>query len=223
MCDRLVIPDREEVEKEIVVSNRWWTFSTRFNVAVTDRVPAARVHARQSEGVMLRWGFIPGASEKTAAPPGEPRVASEQLDSDAQYRPAWLSGQRCIVPVAGFYVWQRAAAGHRQPFYVRMVNRCVFALAAVWDRFVTETDDVIESCAVVMVPANELLAEIDNTGGQMPAILSRDAYEGWLQGTPAVARSLLRTCLAERLVTHAVGPHVNFAQYDDPRLIRPIG
>jgi len=42
----------------------------------------------------------------------------------------WLYGQRCIVPLAGFYIWQRTEAGYRQPFYVRLVNRPVFGVAA---------------------------------------------------------------------------------------------
>jgi len=42
---------------------------------------------------------------------------------------------------------------------------------------VTDEDDVIEGCAIVTVPPNSLLAEIDNTCGQMPVILHRDAYQ----------------------------------------------
>jgi len=222
MCERLVVPDREEVERELVVTNRWWTFSTRFNVAVAQRVPAARVHSGQTEGVMLRWGLIPAVTDRQQRPRGEPQVAIAAIDAAPGYRSVWLNGQRCIVPVAGFYVWQRSDAGHRQPFYVRLVNRAVFGLAAIWDRFVTDADDVIESCALIMVPANGLLAEIDTDAAQMPAILDRDAYEAWLQGKPGNVRELLQTFPAERMVTHAVGPHVNFTEYDDPRLIRPI-
>ncbi len=34
----------------------------------------------------------------------------------------------------GFYTWQLTWQGHRQPFFVRLVNRPVFGVAAVWDR-----------------------------------------------------------------------------------------
>ena len=57
---------------------------------------------------------------------------------------------------------------------------------------------------------------------QMPVILHRDAYQTWLNGRPAQAKSLLDTYPPERMVTHAVGPHVNFLEYDDASLIRPI-
>jgi len=223
MCERIVIPDQVEVEQELAVNNAWWTFSTRFNVAATHSVPAARMHDKESEGVMMRWGLVPAATKSTEVGRGAPSVGSTAIEGSEKYRTVWLYGQRCIVPLAGFYIWNRSSAGHRQPFYVRLVNRPVFGVAALWDRFVTDDDDVIEGCALVTVPANTLLAEIDNTSRQMPVILHRDNYQTWLSGRPAQARDLLQTYPPERMLTHAVGPHVNFLEYDDPSLIRPIG
>jgi putative SOS response-associated peptidase YedK len=220
MCERIVIPDREEVEQELSVNNPWWTFSTRFNVAATQSVPAARMHDKESEGVMMRWGFVPSTAKGPEFGPGTASVRSAAIESSEDYRTVWLYGQRCIVPLAGFYVWQRTEAGYRQPFYVRLVNRPVFGVAALWDRVVTDDDDVIEGCAIVTVPPNSLLAEI--AGGQMPAILNRDTYQTWLNGRPAQARDVLHSYPPERMLTHAVGPHVNFLEYDDPSLIRPI-
>jgi putative SOS response-associated peptidase YedK len=222
MCERIVIPDRQEVEQELSVNNAWWSFATHFNVAATQSVPVARMHDKESEGVMMRWGLIPAATRGPDFGPGTPRIGSTSIETSEEYRTVWLYGQRCIVPLAGFYVWQLTAAGHRQPFYVRLVNRPVFGVAALWDRFVTEDDDVIEGCALVTVPANALLAEIDNTCGQMPVILQRDNYQTWLNGRPAQAKALLHAYSPERMLTHAVGPHVNFLEYDDASLIRPI-
>jgi putative SOS response-associated peptidase YedK len=123
--------------------------------------------------------------------------------------------------VAGFYVWQRAPQGFRRPFYVRLVNRRVFGVAAVWSRAVTLDDDVIESCALVMVAANRLMTEIDNVGRRMPAILTRESYQVWLTASPDEARGLLRTYPSSRMLSHPVSPRVNHLKYDDPALIRP--
>jgi putative SOS response-associated peptidase YedK len=221
MCERIVIPDQVEVEQEISVSKRWWTFSTRFNVAATHSVPTARMHEKESEGVMMRWGLVLSSTKPNEVGPGAPSVESEEIEG-SQYRSVWVYGQRCIVPLAGFYVWKRTTAGHRQPFYVRLVNRPVFGVAALWDRFVTDDDDVIEGCALLTVPANELIADHGRADSRMPAILHRDGYQGWLSGRPAQARELLQAYPAERMLTHAVGPRVNFLKYDDPSLIRPI-
>jgi len=58
---------------------------------------------------------------------------------------------------------------------------------------VTDDDEVVESCALLTVPANPLLAEIDNTTGQMPAILRREDYDTWLRSRVAEASGLLET------------------------------
>ncbi len=221
MYERLVIPDQEEVEQEISVAHRWWTFTARFNVAPSQSVPIVRMHNGESEAVMMRWGFVPSPVKGAVTKLGAAHINLRILETSKDFGQAWLHSQRCIIPLAGFYVWQRASKGFRQPYYVRLVNRPVFGAAAVWARAVTMDDDVIESCALIMVPANKLMAEIDNVGGKMPAILSHDEYETWLAATPARARTLLRSYPSTRMVSHAVSPRVNLLNLDDPELIRP--
>jgi putative SOS response-associated peptidase YedK len=217
-----VIPDRAEVERELSVANPWWQFSVRYNVGVPESIPVARMHERESEGVMMRWGFVPSLAKGNVALGGRSHVRDDALVSSEDVRTAWLFGQRGIVPLAGFYVWQRTQAGYRQPFYVRLVNRLVFGVAVVWDRSVTDDDDVVESCALVTVPANPLLAEIDNsTTGQMPAILRREDYDTWLRSSVAEASRLLGTYPQTRMVSHPVAPHVNHLEFDEPWLIQP--
>jgi putative SOS response-associated peptidase YedK len=221
MCKRLVIPEQEEAEKEISVGQRWWRFSVRFNVAVTHRVPVARMHELDTEGVMMRWGFVPNPDERREDDVGTAFVRSDALLDSRDYRKAWLYGQRCVVPLAGFYKWHLTEAGVWQPFYVRLVNRSVFGVAGLWERTVIDGEDVIDSCALLTVPANPLIAEIDDQHRQMPAILHQDDYHAWLTSASARAQSLLRPYPLERMVTHPVGPWVNYLEYDEPELIRP--
>jgi putative SOS response-associated peptidase YedK len=222
MCKRLVIPEQEDAEKEISVMHPWWKFSVRFNVAVTQRVPVARLHDRETEGVMMRWGFVPSPEEEDNRRLGAALVRSDAVLGSHDYRKAWLYGQRCLVPLAGFYIWHLTAAGVRQPFYVRLVNRTVFGVAALWERTVIDNDDVIESCALMTVPANPLLAEIEDRSRQMPAILRQEDYHTWLTANAAQAQALLQPYPRDWMVTHPVSPLVNYLKYDDPLLIRPV-
>lgn len=221
MSDRVVIPDRTAAERDLSVTQPWWEFTVRFNVALSQKLPVARVHGRELEGVMMRWGLVPSSAKGDVTRGTCARVPSNALLSSEHFRTAWLHGQRGIVPLAGFYVWQRTQAGYRQPHYVRLVNRLVFGVAVVWERSVTDDDDVIESCALVTVPANPLLAEIDNTTGQMPAILRRDNYDSWLRSNVTEANGLLETYPQTRMVSHPVAPHVNDLELDEPWLIQP--
>ena len=220
MTQRLVIPSREEVGGELSVARSWWQFSVRFNVAISQSVPVARMHERESEGVVMRWGL----AQKTAC--GSVNftnwglVRRDALKSVQNLHRMWTYGQRGIVPLAGFYMWQRAPAGHQQPHYVRLVNRPVFGVAALWER-AEAGEEVVESCALVTVDANRLLAEIDPATPQMPAILRSEDYEAWLSSSSDQAHELLRPYPQTRMVCHAVGPYVNHLEFDEPSLIRP--
>lgn len=222
MTERVVIPSRTEAESDLHITRPWWEFSVRFNVAVSQRVPVARMHERETEGVMMRWGLVPAAAKGDLTRGDRALARSDSLQSAEDLRSAWLHGRRGIVPLAGFYLWQRAQAGHRQPYYVRLVNRLVFGVAALCERSVTEDDEVIESCALVTVPANPLLMEIDNGMEQMPAILRREDYNIWLGATVTQAKELLQTYPQTQMVTHPVGPYVNDLERDEPRLIQRV-
>jgi putative SOS response-associated peptidase YedK len=222
MCERYVIPDQGRVEREFSPPERWWKFTASFNVAPGSYVPVIRRHDRDSEGVMLRWGLIPAWAEGDPAKADAPHAALRDIEHSAIFGDAWLEGRRCVLPVAGFYVWQLTPARHRQPHFVWLVSRPVFAVAGIWDQSVTEEDDVTQSCAMLMVPANSLIASLAGPQASMPAILGREDCESWLRGAPAQAKTFLRTYPGELMLTHAVSPRVNSLKHNDPLLMQPL-
>ncbi len=170
---------------------------------------------------MMRWGLVPASAKGDVARPGYARVPSDALQSSQELRTAWLFGQRGIVPLAGFYLWKRTRAGYRQPYYVRLSDRLVFGVAVLWERSVTDDDDIVESCALLTVPANPVLAELDPNSQQMPAILRHQDYDRWLRSTVPDAFELLKTFPQTRMVSHPVAPYVNHLNFDEPALISP--
>jgi putative SOS response-associated peptidase YedK len=222
MCDRYALPEQLAAEREFVPAQAWWKFAARFNVAGQQYVPAIRLHDGQSEAVMMRWGLIPAWSE--GKPSAEPStgIAADQIEGSVVHRTPWLAGQRCILPAAGFYTWRLTRSKYRQPYYVRLMDRSVFGIAAIWDRSESEDGDVIESCSVVCVGANQLISRVANSGGQMPAILPRRAYGTWLRGTPVEAKRALHPYRADSMEAYAVSPRVNSRSPDDSGLIRPV-
>jgi putative SOS response-associated peptidase YedK len=221
MTQRLVIPSREEADCELRVTQPWWRFAARFNVAVSQSIPVVRMHGRESEGVMMRWGLVAKSPAGDISFSNRARVRSDALQTIEELREPWLHGQRGIVPVAGFYLWQRMPAGFLQPFFVRLVNRPVFAVAAVWGRVESDEDDVYESCALISVGANSLITDLGKTG-RMLGILQREDYGAWLSGSVSEARELLQTYPAEGMVSYPVAPYVNSLEYDEPVLIKPL-
>jgi putative SOS response-associated peptidase YedK len=223
VCERYVIPEQSEVEGEFRVAHSWWTFQASFNVSPSRNVPVIRIYDGQCEGVMLRWGLIPDWAQGDASIACAAHMPIDELERSATVNGAWSRGRRCILPAFGFYGWRLVEAGHRQPFFIRLVNRTVFGVAALWDRSINEDgDDVIESCALLTVPANSLMAEVDNTTQRMPAILCREAYEIWLSAPIDVAQSVLRAYPQDQMLAHAVSPRVNSLAHDDAGLIESV-
>ncbi len=200
-------------------SRAWWRFSARYNVAAKQYVPAIRWHDGQSEAVMMRWGLIPSSAGGRAGD-SPLTVDASEIMSSAIFRSAWLEGQRCILPLSGFYAWQLTNRRYRQPHFVQLLNRSVFGIAAIWDRSVSEDDDVIESCSMVCVPPNDLIVRIANTDGRMPAILRRRDYQSWLRGTPVAANATLRPYYKGGMHAYPVSPRINSTAPDDPGLIQ---
>jgi putative SOS response-associated peptidase YedK len=223
MCQRYALPDQLAAEREFLPATAWWKFANRFNVAAGEYVPAIRLHQGETEGIMLRWGLIPSWFEGT--PQGQPhaRVQSSQVQSAKNYRTAWLSSQRCILPVSGYYSWQLTPEKYLQPFFVRLNDRAVFGMAAVWDRWVSKDDDVIEGCSLICVPANEFVSHIGGPQHGMPAILRRRDYEVWLRGTPDEAQNALQTYRADWMNAYPISPRINSRAIDDSSLNRIAG
>ena len=220
MCERCVIPDRADAEREFRVAQPWWRFAPSYNVAGGRNVPVIRMHEGQSEGVMLRWGLVPEWAEGDASRGSATHIPGAEIDSVALSRDPWSKGRRCILPVSGFYAWQLTPARYRQPYYVHLTDRPVFGIAALWDRTVAEEeDDVMDSCAVIVVPSNPLLLEVETTVTRMPAILAREDYETWLTAPPARAKALLRTYPQAQMAAHPISPRVNSLKHDDAQLI----
>lgn len=219
MCQRYALPDQGTVEREFMPSKAWWRFVASYNVTANQYVPAIRWHAGQSEAVMMRWGLIPSSAEGRADE--SPLTVDEsELMASPMFRGPWLEGQRCIVPVSGFYAWQLTNRRYRQPYFVHLLNRSVFGIAAIWDRSVAADDDVIESCALVCVPPNELIVRIANTDGRMPAILRRKDYQSWLRGTPVAAKATLHAYNKSAMQAYPVSPRINSTDPNDPGLIQ---
>ncbi len=216
------MPEQALAERELAPEHKWWRFSASFNVAPSRYVPAVRLHERRSEAVMMRWGLIPAWAKGDTSAGQWLRLSGMDLERSPLFRGPWLSGQRCILPFAGFYTWRLMPAGHRQPYFVHAAGRGVLAVAAIWDRTEGDDGDVIEGCAILTVPANARIASVQSATGEMPAILPVEDCEAWLHGTPAEARALLRTAPDTLLTSHAVSPRINSLVCDDVGLVRAV-
>ena len=191
-----------------------------YNVAPTMLVPAVRERAHRRSCDLLRWGLVPHWAKGIPPKYGTINARIETLATAASYRGPWQRGQRCILPVLGFYEWQ-VLQERKQPWYVHLADQRVFGLAGLWDASTAADGTVIESCTIVTMPANAFMAVIHNGRARMPAILDPADHATWLAGDADAARACLRPYPDDRMRAHPVSTVVNSPRNDDPRLIEP--
>jgi putative SOS response-associated peptidase YedK len=234
MCGRYVSPDEAAIEREYQVDRTNsrlrldaeidQAFLQSFNVAPTNNVPVVRVirgRNGEREAVLMRWGLIPFFARGEPPKYSTINATIEKLDTAPAWRGSWERGQRCVMPCAGFYEWKVMEDGRKQPFYIKPANEETFAFAALWDKSITAGGEVIVSCAVITMPANELLRDIHNSRFRMPAILRHEHIETWLSGTPQEARAVLLPFPSDEMLAWPVSPQVNAPRNNGPELILP--
>lgn len=194
-------------------------FPPRYNIAPTQPVPVVRLEGAERRFQLLRWGLIPSWSK---APPASLLInaRAETLAEKPSFRGAFRH-HRALMPADGFYEWQTAGAGGKQPYLIRRRDGAPFAMASVSDIWMGADGSEVDSCAVVTTAANATLAPIHH---RMPAILAERDWARWLD--PATPErdllALLRPSPESLLEAIPVSDRVNKVAHDDPDLIQPV-
>ena len=225
MCGRYILRMQEKYLREWNLHGppAWVTAS--YNIAPTQQVPIMRAENGAPAAAMVRWGLIPSFAHGKPGKFSTINARIETFETAPSFRRAWRRSQRCIQPASGFYEWHLDAQGRKTPFLITLADQEVFGFAGLWEWTVREDGAVIESCAHITMPANELMSDIHNGGNhpqRMPAILRREDHEAWLKGTTAEARAALAPYPADLMVAHPVSTRVNSVRNNGPELIEPI-
>ena len=88
-----------------------------------------------------------------------------------------FKSKRCIIPVKGFYEWQHVG-NDKIPWYIYHSENEILSLAGIYDDWTeTTTGEIFTTFSIVTTEANDLMAEIHNSGKRMPVILDYDLGE----------------------------------------------
>lgn len=190
----------------------------RYNIAPSQPVP---VVVRRPDRVLqhFRWGLIPSwASDEKI---GNRMINARAETVGQKFRDA-LELRRCLVAVDGFYEWKANGAKEPKiPMHIRLKSGAPLGMAGLWERWKSPLGEVVESCTIITVPPNPLMRGIHS---RMPAILSPEQYEAWLD--PKLRdqdqlASMLAPYRGDDLEAYPVSQLVNSPGNDLPECVAP--
>jgi len=216
MCGRYAITTPPQAMRELFAFVEQPNFPARYNVAPTQPVPIIRLESGKRHFALVRWGLVPSWVKE------EPQsllinARAETIAEKPSFRGAFRH-RRCLMPADGFYEWKAMPKGPKQPYYIRRRDGKPFAMAAIWDNWMSPNGSEIESCAVVTTEANATLGDIHH---RMPVILDEADWDRWLDpaATPKELAALMKPAPDDLLEAVPVSDAVNRVANDHAGLV----
>lgn len=221
MCGRYAFFSPSEAVKRIFALDDFPELEPRYNIAPTQSVPAVRAGEEgKRRFVMLHWGLVPRWAKERAIGNRMINARAESVAEKPSFRDAFRR-RRCLVLADGWYEWQ-AAAGGKQPWYIRRTDARPFAFAGLWERWKDPADGaMLESCAIVTTDASDSIRRIHE---RMPVVLADEDWDRWLDPACTDAgklQELLRPYDPKALEAWPVSRQVNAPKNQGPELIAP--
>ncbi|MBA3721982.1 MAG: SOS response-associated peptidase [Parachlamydiaceae bacterium] len=167
----------------------------------------------------MTWGLIPNWSKDGKSNYNLINVRSETL-IEKPYFKFCLEKHRCLIPVDGFFEWEKTANGN-VPYRVVLRNEPIFSLAGLWDVWKSPTGLSIFSLTIITTKSNDLVSPIHD---RMPVILNRENEEKWLDLKETHGnhlQSLLTPFSSDEMDLYRVSTLVNSTKNDVPECILP--
>jgi putative SOS response-associated peptidase YedK len=193
---------------------------SRFNIRPTQDVVTIVNEDGRPVARPMRWGLIPSWAKADKLPRSTFNARDDRLAESGMWRGPFKRS-RGVVPVNGFFEWKKTD-GSKQPMYITPKDGEIFRFAAIYDSWINEHGETVESCAIITTEANEFMSSIHD---RMPAILDEETVALWLDPATTEADSLqpiLMPSANEILQSHPVSTLVNSYKNDDESLITEV-
>ena len=187
-----------------------------YNVAPTQHAPIVRIGPHGREMVMARWGLVPPWAKDTSIGSRLINARAETAAEKPSFRSAFAQ-RRCVVPVSGFYEWQKRDGGSKQPHYIHRADGQPILLAGLWERW-DKGAEPMETFTILTTVPNARMEELHD---RMPAVLEPEEVAGWLNPDTEQVKveGFLGPAPGGVLEAYPVGTLVNSPKNDTPSLI----
>lgn len=192
-----------------------------YNVAPSQSVLAVINNGKHNRMGYLRWGLIPPWAKELSIGNKMINARAETLSEKPSFKNA-LKKKRCLIIADSFYEWKRIDSKTKVPMRIKLKSNELFAMAGIWEKWISPEGTQIYSCSVITTKANSLVKDIHD---RMPVILHPEDEKRWLDPSvedPKQLNDLLKPLAPELMDTHEVSPLVNSPKNNSIELIQKI-
>ncbi len=135
MCGRFTLKTPASKLIELFQLHDFPEVVARYNISPTQLVVCVRSsadRATQREAVMMRWGLVPFWAKDESVASRMINARSETVAEKPAFRQALLK-RRCLIAADGFYEWEAAGKGKKQPWLIERTDQQPFAFAGLWE------------------------------------------------------------------------------------------
>jgi len=171
-----------------------------------------------------RWGLVPSWAKDPSVSTRMFNARAETVATKPSFRSAFQS-QRLLVPVDGFYEWDRRGAD-KIPHYFTRADGAPVVLAGLYerwhDRAAAKDAPALQTCTVLTTTPGP---DVDGIHDRMPVVLEPDAFDLWLTASDDERDAVQALCVPAQvgtLVHHPVDAKVGNVRNDEPDLIEAL-
>lgn len=214
MCRRFSMSaGLDDIKQYFGVNRVMYFYKSRYNISPTQNMPVIIQETNGRTLDEIRWGLVPYWGKDAV------NADLNTVQQNPTYRKT-LETRRCIIPCNGFY-YQRTVG--KKSYAVRVVSRDqeIFGIAGLYEIWRNAKGEETRTCTMLMTEANVYIREFEN---RMPAILSADDMERWMQpeGRNGHGMQQLLKTYAGTMRIYPVTPLVTDDRHDHPQCIEEM-
>ncbi|NUO74409.1 MAG: SOS response-associated peptidase [Lysobacter sp.] len=180
---------------------------------------AAFVVLETKAGLQAReciWGIVPPWSKTSTTQYTTVTARVDRAARSRMYRRAWAT-QRCVVPMNGYYKWDRTVSPAR-PYFIQAASGEPLLAAGLWECW-DRDGPALYSFSVLTYPNPAIPPPLVRDG---PVFLPPADWRRWLQRARWLPERYLRGLKQPQLEAYRVGTAVRDAGRDDYTLLEPV-
>ena len=182
-----------------------------FNTAPTQAIPVLRAEESRVIVDAMLWGLLPVWSKDASGASKMINARSETVTEKPSYR-GLVQNHRCIIPMNGFYEWDRRNPKAKVPYFVPRADGRLMLGAGLWTN-----SPVVDNLTCTLM-TRESFDDLSSIHNRSPVQFDAEDAIEWLTAHPAPLE-LMNSHDQPRLAPYRVSTLVNSVRNNGPDLI----